>query len=100
MKVIHVLRDYYDLTGVKLLELCKRLVGGVWRRIGSLFAACIVKIDDHCWVARKAFRGGDVLYTMLSPKPVFRAEGFDPALGGNSCTRKNDNLAHICAFPV
>jgi hypothetical protein len=76
VQVIHVLCDYDDLTGVALLELCKGLVGGIWRCLGSLSATCIVKIDDQCRIARKSFRGGDVFDTMLRPKPVFRAEGF------------------------
>lgn len=80
MQVVDILRHQQKTIAQRLFQLRQRQMRGIRRdvRLLKLTTAGVVKRLHKIRIAGKAFRRGDILYAVLFPQPVRRAEGSNP----------------------
>ena len=74
----------------------QRSMRGIRRDVRQSGAAHVVEVEHEIGVPRKALGRGDILDPVLLPQPSGRAEGVDPAFGGNACAGEDDDAFDLC----
>ena len=90
VQVVYVLGD--DGYPVALFQFGEQAMGAVWLGGGELAPAFVVEAQHQFLIAGEGFGGGNIVNTMLLPKPAVVAEGGEAALGADASAGEDYNM--------